>query len=67
MKNTKYCILHIFGIFFLSLARKQLKYRMSNLLFYLTTSMNIENFTVGKDIKTKRFEVSDMINKHKNT
>lgn len=29
--------------------------------------MNIENFTVEKDIKTKRFEVSDMINKHKNT
>lgn len=27
--------------------------------------MNIENFTVGKDIKTERFEVSDMINKHK--
>lgn len=51
--------------FFLSLARKQLKYRMSNLLFYQTTSMNIENFTVGKDIKTERFEVSDMINKHK--
>lgn len=29
--------------------------------------MNIEIFTVGKDIKTERFEVSDMINKHKNT
>lgn len=29
--------------------------------------MNIENFTVGKDIKTERFEVSDMTNKHKNT
>lgn len=29
--------------------------------------MNIENFTVEKDIKTKRFEVSDMIKKHKNT
>lgn len=27
--------------------------------------MNIENFTVGKQIKTERFEVSDMINKHK--
>lgn len=29
--------------------------------------MNIENFTVEKHIKTERFEVSDMINKHKNT
>lgn len=28
--------------------------------------MNIENFTVEKEIKTERFEVSDMINKHKN-
>lgn len=27
--------------------------------------MNIENFTVEKQIKTERFEVSDMINKHK--
>lgn len=29
--------------------------------------MNIENFTLEKQIKTERFEVSDMINKHKNT
>lgn len=29
--------------------------------------MNIENFTVEKQIKTERFEVSDMTNKHKNT
>lgn len=29
--------------------------------------MNIENFTVEKQIKTERFEVSDMINKHENT
>lgn len=29
--------------------------------------MNIENFTVENEIKTERFEVSDMINKHKNT
>lgn len=61
--NAFYIFLVFF--FFWSLARKQLKYRMSNLLFYQTTSMNIENFTVEKQIKTERFEVSDMINKHK--
>lgn len=41
---------------------------MSNLnIFIRQQSMNIKNLTVEKEIKTKSFEVSDTINKHKNT
>lgn len=59
-------VFYIFLIFFLFLFRKQIKYRMLNFFFYQIILMNIENFMVGKDIKIKCFEVSDMINKYKN-
>lgn len=39
---------------------------MLNFFFYQIILMNIENFMVGKEIKIKCFEVSDMINKYKN-
>lgn len=60
-----HCIYFLY-LFFLSLTIKQIKYRMSNLnIFIRQQSMNIKNLTVEKEIKTKSFEVSDTINKHK--
>lgn len=60
--------IYFLHLIFLSLTTKQIKYRMSNLnIFIRQQSMNIKNLTVEKEIKTKSFEVSDTINKHKNT